>query len=198
MKNWLFLGACGALVAAQACGNSNGSSSGTNSTGTSSGSSTSTGTSTGSSTSTGTSSGSSTSTGTSTGSSSSTGTSSGSSSSGSGAGGGAPCAHEIGAYSIVQSGTGCGTLDGSAQQCINATPTKCTLALVSQQGVNNTGVDGTVALDLAGDFTGASLTFGSTAETGCSGTWDATTSQLAVTCGTCTATLSRTSTTCGF
>jgi hypothetical protein len=44
-------------------------------------------------------------------------------------------------------------------------------------------INGDAAIDSNGDFTGAALTEGTVDRTGCTGTWDATTSTMTVDCG---------------
>jgi hypothetical protein len=112
-----------------------------------------------------------------------------------------PCPNELGAYTVTVAGLGCGDLVPTAPQCIQAGPTPCEVLLVSQ-GTAGEALNGDVDLDMNGNFTSGAVKEGSVQRTGCTGTWNAATSQLIVDCGgtgssqSCIATLTRTGTTC--
>jgi hypothetical protein len=71
--------------------------------------------------------------------------------------------------------------------------------LVSQ-GTAGSALNGTVDLDMSGNFANGAVTEGTGQRTGCTGTWNTGTSQLTVDCGgmgtsqSCIATLTRTGT----
>jgi hypothetical protein len=94
-------------------------------------------------------------------------------------------------------GAGCGNLTAGAPQCIQAGATACQVKLVSQ-GTTGSALNGTVDLDTSGSFTAGAVTEGTGGRTGCTGTWNAGSSQLTVDCGglgtsqSCIATLTRT------
>jgi hypothetical protein len=108
-----------------------------------------------------------------------------------------PCPDELGAYTVMTAGAGCGNLVAGAQQCIKAGAASCQIQLVSQ-GAAGSALNGTVALDMSGNFANGTVTEGSAQRTGCTGTWNAAASQLTVDCGgvgttqSCIATLVRT------
>jgi hypothetical protein len=123
----------------------------------------------------------------------------------SGTGGTPACPKETGAYTVTDVGQGCGDLDITASECIKETPNGCQVLLVSKAGVTGRAVDGTVGLDANGDFTGGMLKLGSTARTGCTGTWKpGPPRELVVDCGgmassqSCTVTLTHVGDTCSF
>jgi hypothetical protein len=195
MRSWLFLGASavvGALLAngcgsgtftASGSGASVSTSSGQSSSGTASGTG---GAGTGSSGTGGSGTGGSTGT-----------TSSGTTSSS----GSAPCPDELGAYSVAGAGAGCGDLAAGAPQCIQAGGAICQVQLVSQ-GPAGSALNGTVDLDMSGNFANGAVKEGTVQRTGCTGMWNAVTGQLTVDCGgvgssqSCIATLTRTGKTC--
>jgi hypothetical protein len=113
----------------------------------------------------------------------------------------APCPNELGAYMVMTAGAGCGDLAAGAQQCIQAGATSCQVQLASQ-GAAGSALNGTVDLDMSGNFVSGAVKEGSVQRTGCTGAWSSATSQLTVDCGgvgtsqSCVATLVRTSTTC--
>jgi hypothetical protein len=118
------------------------------------------------------------------------------------AGGGdaGPCPDEHGAYSVALAGAGCGDLAASAPQCIQQNT--CTITFGSSGSGGTKALNGDATLLIDGVFTGAAIKEGSVQRTGCTGTWNATTSTLTVDCGgvgssqSCIATLTRTSMTC--
>jgi hypothetical protein len=115
--------------------------------------------------------------------------------------GGAACPNELGAYSVSIAGAGCGNLVAGAPQCIQAGSSACQVQLISQSSTG-TALNGTVDLDMTGNFANGAITEGTVQRTGCTGTWNAGTSQLTVDCGgtgssqSCIATLTRTGNTC--
>jgi hypothetical protein len=115
-----------------------------------------------------------------------------------------PCPVELGVYTLTDFGAGCGDLDTSAPQCIKATNVTCEVTLTSQQTANGTAVNGTVDLDMSGNFMNGLVKFGTVQRSGCIGTWSASMSQLLIDCGgmgssqSCTAVLTRTGATCPF
>jgi hypothetical protein len=112
-----------------------------------------------------------------------------------------PCPDELGSYTVALTGAGCGNLTAGAPQCIQAGAAVCQVKL-SSQGAAGSALNGTVDLDMTGNFSGGAVTEGTGNRTGCTGTWNALTSQLTVDCGgvgssqSCIATLTRTSDTC--
>jgi hypothetical protein len=113
----------------------------------------------------------------------------------------APCPDELGAYTVMTAGAGCGDLAAGASQCIQTGAASCQVQLVSQ-GAAGSALNGTVGLDMSGSFGSGAVKEGSVQRSGCTGTWNATTSQLTVDCGgvgasqSCIATLTRTGKTC--
>jgi hypothetical protein len=113
----------------------------------------------------------------------------------------APCPDELGAYSVAIVGAGCGDLAPGAPQCIQAGATACDVQLTSQ-GPAGSALNAMVTLDMSGNFANGAVTEGTGNRTGCTGTWNAATSELTVDCGgvgssqSCIATLTRTGTTC--
>jgi hypothetical protein len=109
----------------------------------------------------------------------------------------AVCPDELGAYAVTTAGGGCGDLIAGAQQCIQASTTACQVQFFSQ-GVAGPALNGTVNLDVSGDFANGFVSEGTAMRAGCTGTWNAATSQLTVDCGgigtsqSCVATLTRT------
>jgi hypothetical protein len=73
----------------------------------------------------------------------------------------------------------------------------CQVQLVSQ-GAAGSALNGTVALDMSGNFASGAVKEGSVQRTGCTGSWNPAASQLTVDCGglgtsqSCVATLVRT------
>jgi hypothetical protein len=108
-----------------------------------------------------------------------------------------PCPDERGAYTVMIAGAGCGDLAAGAPQCIEAGSAACQVKLVSQ-GAAGSALNGTVDLDMSGNFASAAVKDGSVQRSGCTGTWNAAASQLTVDCGgigtsqSCIATLVRT------
>jgi hypothetical protein len=186
MKSWLLVGAGAAIVVAQGCGSGFSAATAMSGAG---GSGTSVSTSASSSSGT-------TSTG---------GTGGATSSSASGTGGATGCPNIVGAYSVTEDGAGCTGLDIAASECIKPGNATCEVQLVSRATTGNRGVDGTVTLDVNGDFTNGAVSFGTTARTGCTGTWQpGSPPRLVVDCGgtgtaqSCTATLIRLPSACTF
>ena len=114
-----------------------------------------------------------------------------------------PCPDVLGTYSVSPSGQGCGDLNASAPQCIRATTMTCVAQLASMPAGGGTGaINGSASLQQDGSFSGAALLFGTVQRTGCTGTWDQSTSTMTVDCGgmgssqSCVVTLVRTSSTC--
>ena len=202
MRSWLLLGACATIAAAPGCG---GGFSGTGTGGTSGTTgSTGTGTTTSSATTTGTTSGTGGMGGAGAGTTTTTGTTATTGTTG-GSGGAAACPDVLGAYSLVKIGLGCADLSITAPQCIKATPAACTVLFASPDSTQGKGVTGQVAIDMNGDFSNGMITLGTQQRSGCTGTWNQATSQMAVNCGgqnasmqMCTATLTRTAPDCGF
>jgi len=89
--------------------------------------------------------------------------------------------------------TSCPGHDDQAAQFIAVGTATCTIDFSStpikgQPFLNS----GDIAIDSSGNFTGATITFGTTDETGCDGVWTSATSQLTITCTSgCTATITR-------
>jgi hypothetical protein len=112
-----------------------------------------------------------------------------------------PCPNELGAYTIMTAGAGCGDLGAGAPQCIQAGATSCQVQLVSQAAAGS-ALNGTIDLDMSGNFASGAVKEGSIQRTGCTGMWNAAMSQLTVDCGgvgssqSCIATLARTGMTC--
>jgi hypothetical protein len=96
-------------------------------------------------------------------------------------------------------GAGCGDTSASAPECL--TQVGCTLTLASN-GASGSGLNGSVTLDGAGNFSSGAIGEGTGNRTGCTGTWQAGTSTLVVDCGgmgssqSCVATLTQSSLTC--
>jgi hypothetical protein len=113
----------------------------------------------------------------------------------------APCPDEIGAFTVMTAGAGCGDLAAGAPQCIQVGATSCQVQLVSQ-GAAGSALNGTVDLDMSGSFGSGAVKEGSVQRTGCTGAWNGAMSQLTVDCGgvgssqSCVATLVRTGKTC--
>jgi hypothetical protein len=112
-----------------------------------------------------------------------------------------PCPDELGAYTVMLMGAGCGDLAAAAPQCIKAGNAPCQVQLVSQ-GTTGNALNGTVDLDMSGNFANGAVTEGTVQRTGCTGMWNAATSQLTVDCGgmgssqSCIAVLTRTGNAC--
>jgi hypothetical protein len=116
-----------------------------------------------------------------------------------------PCPDELGAYSVAIMGAGCGNLTVGASQCIKAGGATCQVVL-SSSGAAGKALNGSVDLDMSGSFSNGAIQEGTVQRTGCTGTWNAATSQLTVDCGgdpnqpgntqACVATLTRTGNTC--
>jgi hypothetical protein len=127
--------------------------------------------------------------------------SSSSSASSSSSSSGGTCPNELGAYTVMITGAGCGDLAAGAPQCIKAGSMPCQVLLVSQ-GTAGSALNGTVDLDMTGGFVNGAITEGTAQRTGCTGTWNPAASQLTVDCGgigtsqSCIATLTRTGNTC--
>jgi hypothetical protein len=108
-----------------------------------------------------------------------------------------PCPYELGAYTVMLSGAGCGDLVASAPECIHAGATACRVVLASQ-GTAGSALNGTVDLNANGGFASGAIMEGTVQRTGCTGTWNDAASQLTVDCGgvgssqSCIATLTRT------
>jgi hypothetical protein len=113
----------------------------------------------------------------------------------------APCPDELGAYTVMTAGAGCGDLAAGAPQCIQVGATSCQVQLVSQSAAGS-ALNGTVNLDVTGSFASGAVKEGSAQRTGCTGAWNSVTSQLTVDCGgvgtsqSCVATLARTGKAC--
>jgi hypothetical protein len=111
------------------------------------------------------------------------------------------CPDELGAYAVTIAGAGCGNLAPGAQQCIEAGASACQVLFISQ-GNAGSGLNGSVALDMGGNFANGAVVEGNAERTGCTGTWNPMTSQLTVDCGgmgtsgSCVATLTRTGNIC--
>ncbi len=112
------------------------------------------------------------------------------------------CPNVAGSYSITltQSG-GCGNLGITASQCIRNNG-GCNYELRSNAASGgNAAIDGSFTLSANGTFDNAALQEGNANRTGCTGSWNATTSTMTIDCGgtnttqSCVATLLRTSTT---
>jgi hypothetical protein len=113
-----------------------------------------------------------------------------------------PCPAVLGSYSVTPSGQGCGDLNASAPQCIQATNMTCVAHFVSAPPGGTGAINGAASLKQDGSFDSAALLFGTVQRTGCTGTWNAATSTMTVDCGgmgssqSCVVTLVRTSMTC--
>jgi hypothetical protein len=94
---------------------------------------------------------------------------------------GGGCPDVRGTYQMVSAvGPGCGDLNTHALQCIQGS-SACSIHFVSN--TSGTGaVNGDANLTKSGSFTDASLRFGSTAHSGCMGSWNGP-DTLDVTCG---------------
>jgi hypothetical protein len=98
-------------------------------------------------------------------------------------------------------GAGCGDLVPGASQCIKQGAGMCQVSLVSQ-GAAGSALNGSVSLDMSGDFANGNIKEGTVQRSGCTGTWNAAASQLTVDCGglgssqSCVATLTRTGNAC--
>jgi hypothetical protein len=206
MRSWLVLGAGWAVLAAYGCtsGSRATASTGPSTGGSSTVTGTTTSTSTGGATTTGTSTGASTTTGptgtTSSGITTVTTTTDTTSTTPP-----PPCPIINGLFKMTAQGQGCGDLDLTAPQCIKETMNFCTILFVSKPGTTGDGINGLAMVDMAGNFTGASLKEGSAMRTGCTGTY--TTgfpTTMVVDCGgmgtsqSCVVTLTRTGLICPF
>src|SRR5882724_11559895 len=87
-----------------------------------------------------------------------------------------PCPDQHGAYSVSIAGQGCGDL-AAGPECI--TQIACEITFAS----NGMALNGTASLGMDGAFTGAAITEGTLNRTGCTGTWNESTSTLTVDCG---------------
>jgi hypothetical protein len=96
-----------------------------------------------------------------------------------------PCPDVSGAYSInVVEGQGCGTLNASAPQCIRqGTPGVCDILFQSVVTRGAPAINGDPTLENDGSFTNGALREGTLPRTGCTGTWDGSTSTMTVDCG---------------
>jgi hypothetical protein len=112
------------------------------------------------------------------------------------------CPNVTGSYSITltQSG-GCGTLGITASQCIRNNG-GCNYEMRSNAASGgNPAIAGSFTLSASGTFDNAALQEGNANRTGCTGSWNATTSTMTVDCGgtnttqSCVVSLLRTSTT---
>lgn len=95
-----------------------------------------------------------------------------------------PCPDVRGSYTIAiaPGSTGCGNLNVAAPECIRQ-PT-CDIELRSNvSGGGPAGITGTAPLQNDGVFDSASLTEGTAMRSGCTGSWNASTSTLTVDCG---------------
>jgi hypothetical protein len=99
----------------------------------------------------------------------------------------APCPDVSGAYAItVVEGQGCITLDANAPQCIRqGQQGACDIVFQSQASGGGAfpAINGDPALQGDGSFTNGALKEGTLNRTGCTGTWDGTTSTMTVDCG---------------
>ena len=114
-------------------------------------------------------------------------------------GDGGSCPDVGGSYSISHSGDGCGDLSADATECVQQDNT-CRAQIKPSGGGGGLGVEATVTIGADGSFEGANVKLGSTDRSGCTGTWDDSTSTLTIDCGgtgtsqSCVVTLTRTST----
>jgi hypothetical protein len=99
---------------------------------------------------------------------------------------GAPpaCPLVAGAYSVtILDGSGCGaTLNANARQCILQAGCAVTFSSTAT-GNAKVALNGAASLQSDGSFTGAAITEGTLARTGCTGSWDSGTSTMTVDCG---------------
>jgi hypothetical protein len=102
----------------------------------------------------------------------------------------APCPDTLGRYTITvvengnDAGVGCGDFNFSAPQCIRKGPGACDIVFRSEVPQPQVpAINGDPTLQSDGSFSGGALTEGTGARTGCTGTWDATTSTMTVDCG---------------
>ena len=92
------------------------------------------------------------------------------------------CPDEHGLYSVTVSGkNGCGTLDDSEDVCITQ-GVMCGIALTSKLPAVG-AVEGETSIKDTGDFIDATILVGGVMRSGCSGTWNASSSQLTIDCG---------------
>jgi hypothetical protein len=111
------------------------------------------------------------------------------------------CPDVFGGYgTIVATGPGCGNIDVAATECLVGASDICTARFFSPADAGAGAVSGLIKVAADGTFTNASLKLGSTAKTGCSGKFTASTSKIDFTCGAttelCTVTMQRTGTSC--
>jgi uncharacterized protein YjbI with pentapeptide repeats len=115
---------------------------------------------------------------------------------------GGPCPNLVGSYSLSATGQGCGDLNVNAPQCILDVSSSCVAEFRSTAAGQLGAIVGTAMLQPDGSFSGADLQLGTVNRTGCTGTWDTSTSTLVVDCGgvgtsqSCIVTLTRTATSC--
>jgi hypothetical protein len=97
-----------------------------------------------------------------------------------------PCPDVSGSYSInVVEGQGCGNnFNASAPQCIRqGTPGVCDILFQSTVTMGPAAINGDPTLQNDGSFANGALREGNANRTGCTGTWDSTTSTMTVDCG---------------
>jgi hypothetical protein len=104
---------------------------------------------------------------------------------------GASCLDVTGAYTVAAPDPpmlGCGDLNPLAKQCITPGARACDVLFVSASSTGagaaiNSVAGDPVTVDAAGDFPAASLDEGTAKRSGCTGSWNASTSTMTVDCG---------------
>jgi hypothetical protein len=119
----------------------------------------------------------------------------GTSSAGMGGTAGVTCPNVFGNYDIVDTAGSCAGLNKDAPQSIQGTDVACYAHFVSVSAIGGTAVNGGAALDENGNFSGASLYFGKSQRSPCSGTWNQVDERMTVKCAvqneTCTVVMDR-------
>jgi hypothetical protein len=95
----------------------------------------------------------------------------------------AGCPDVFGTYAVNNDDGSCGDFDEGAPQEIRGTGQACELHFISVVNAGAPGINGTATLGADGTFSGAALTEGTTARTGCTGSWDAKEEEITVVCG---------------
>lgn len=113
--------------------------------------------------------------------------------------GGGSCPDLGGSYSLSHTGDGCGDLSADVTECLQE-DNACRAQIKASGGGGGGGLEGAMTLGTDGSFSDANIKLGSTDRSGCTGTWDDSTSTLTIDCGgtgssqSCIVTLTRSST----
>lgn len=102
---------------------------------------------------------------------------------GAGGAGAAACPDLFGAYSIKTAAGMCADINKAAPQSIDGNDVTCAAHFVSNPAKGKAGINGGATLDAKGGFTGAKLTLGTAARTGCTGAYNALAQTMTVKCG---------------